>query len=100
MKKTLSWDQHIERCDLINLSKKEYCVQNGISYAMFFYYRRKQKETISLSGFREIRLAQHQFTETSVSIQEHLKLQFSDGTVLLFPEHLIERVVGLMRNQS
>jgi hypothetical protein len=97
MKKELTWEQHIDRCLQLGVSKKSYCEENNLSYQLFFYHQRKLCESKSSTGFREIifenNIRRSQATE---DINDSvLQVQFANGSTLIFSEHHLERVFQL-----
>jgi len=101
MKKELTWEQHIELCLRSGLSKKTYCEENNLSYALFFYHQRKKMERKSSGGFKEIVLENNMRpAQAAEDINESvLQVQFANGSTLIFSEHLLERVFRLCQGQ-
>lgn len=101
MKKELTWEQHIDRCLQLGVSKKSYCEENNLSYQLFFYHQRKLSESKSSAGFREIVLGNNirPFQATEDINDSVLQVQFANGSTLLFSEHLLERVFQLCQSQ-
>lgn len=96
MKKELTWREHIDRCLKMGVSKKAYCAEHDLSYQLFFYHQRKLQEKESSSDFQEIVLEQ-----TGVNFHpDVLQVQFANGHVLLFSEHLLDRVFKLCQSSS
>jgi hypothetical protein len=54
MIKELTWAEQIDRCWQLGVSKKSYCVENNLTYQLFFYHKRRLSERKSSSGFKEI----------------------------------------------
>jgi hypothetical protein len=101
MKKELTWAEHIHRCIQLGVSKRSYCEENNLSYQLFFYHQRKLTESNSSVGFKEIILEDEvKLTRRSDdSIGSVLHVQFTNGSTLVFSEHLLERVFQLCQTQ-
>ena len=98
MKRELTWADHFGRWELSGLSKKDYCARHGLSYQMFFYHQRRNQELRTSSGFQEVMVDDLGTQDDSRPPGEEaiLQVQFSNGAVLFFPEHLLDRVIGLI----
>jgi hypothetical protein len=105
MKKELTWEEHIDRCSQLGLSKKAYCEKNKLSYALFFYHQRKINEGRKFDVFKEVMVDGNQLVQPeggnyTLADSVVLQVQFINGSTLHFPEHLLERVVCLLQRQS
>jgi hypothetical protein len=79
----------------MKISKKSYCKRYDVSYPLFFYYQRKRSESESKGGFHELVLHDVR-ARTDLPIIDNsltLHVQFTNGSILHFPEYLLERVI-------
>jgi hypothetical protein len=101
MKKELTWEEHIEQCLQLGVTKKSYCEENNLSYQLFFYHQRKLKQREPSAGFTEI-ILDHAMTKaypSRESLDAVLQLQFANGNTLFFSEHLLDRIFQLCQEQ-
>jgi hypothetical protein len=95
MKKKMTWPDHVSQWPQSGMSKKAYCLKYGLSYPLFFYYQKQVVHGAGPSGFEQVVLHdQYSVTPT------RLKVEFSNGAVMIFPEHLLERVIDLINNRG
>jgi hypothetical protein len=95
MKMRVTWSDHVRAWPQSGMSKKSYCLKHGLSYPLFFYYQKQILNDDASVGFDQILVP----VQSSVA-EANLKIHFSNGTIMFFPEHLLDRVVDLIQNRS
>jgi hypothetical protein len=88
MTKSISWQEHFERCAASGQSKRKYCDQHNISYKSFFYHQRK-RERVDVGTFQEVPVA---LGKDETQMEYH----FLNGTHLRFPASALRLVFDLI----
>lgn len=94
MKRKDTWEGHLRRQSQSGLSIKAYCAKNKITYSLFFYHQRRLRSGDQVKGFQEVKLVDSD--KQAQNKPGVYQLEFPQGHVLSFPEHLLEHVIKLL----